>query len=74
MDPIANLKEQLELAREIRAIWDDCNGDGTLTRQQQDAASEKAERLSELVLALDEWMSKGGFSPWKDRRASVAAR
>jgi hypothetical protein len=24
----------------------------------------KAEELAELVLALDEWMRKDGFSPW----------
>jgi hypothetical protein len=65
MDPIANLKEQLSLAREIRATWDDCNGDGTLDHEMQEDVASKADDLATLVLALDEWMLKGGFSPWK---------
>jgi hypothetical protein len=48
MDPNANLKEQLELAK--RLIDDNTD---------QDAAY----RLAELVLALDEWIRKGGFLP-----------
>lgn len=67
MDPDANLKEQREIAREIQAIWDDCNEDGTLTFPQMAAISDKAGRLAELVEALDKWISKGGFLPaaWK---------
>jgi hypothetical protein len=64
MDPIANLKEQLSLAREIRASWGDCNADGTLTPDMYTDVASKAEELAELVLALDEWMRKDGFSPW----------
>lgn len=52
MDPTANLKEQLELAREFV--------DETVRYPDQ---LENAERLSELVLALDEWIRKGGFLP-----------
>ncbi len=64
MDPVANLKEQLEIARSIQAIWDDCNADGTLTNNQRKSIAGMADRLSELVLALDEWQRKGGFSPY----------
>jgi hypothetical protein len=64
MDPIANLKDQLRIARRIRAVEDDCNSDGTLMKAQEEYLSNQACLLAELVLALDEWMSKGGFSPW----------
>lgn len=64
MDPKANIKEQRELAKEIQAIWDDCNGDGTLTSEQAELVADKANRLADLVLALDEWRSKGGFDPY----------
>lgn len=62
MDPIANLKEQLELARRIQSAEEAEDNDPI------DAACTKAEcadRLAELVIALDEWMRKGGFSPWQ---------
>jgi hypothetical protein len=65
MDPIANLKEQLALARAIQARFDECPDDGNLVQQAMDAIADDAQRLSELVLALDEWMRKGGFSPWR---------
>ena len=64
MDPKANLKEQLELAREITAAWDNADEDGELGENEAAAVAEKANRLAELVLALDEWLRKGGFSPW----------
>src|SRR5579863_5967037 len=55
MDTKANLKEQLELAREIIRLDDN----------EQLADFTDTARLAELVLALDEWMRDGGFSPWK---------
>ena len=64
MDPIANLREQMEISREIQATWDGCSGDGTLTTSQAVWMADKAARLADLVLALNEWMRKGGFSPW----------
>lgn len=64
MDPIANLKEQLEIANDITRVWDDCSGDETLTAEQNDYVACKAARLAELVIALDEWQRKGGFSPY----------
>lgn len=53
MDPNANLKEQLDLANGIMKVWDD----GAYP------APEDAARLSELVVALDEWIRKGGILP-----------
>lgn len=53
MDPTANLKEQRELAAQINATID--AGD------QPDLGD--ILRLSELVLTLDEWISRGGFLP-----------
>ncbi len=64
MDPIANIKEQREIAKDILKTWDDCNADGSLTETQQSFVAEHALRLAELVEALDEWQKKGGFSPY----------
>lgn len=47
MDPNENLREQKELAEYL------------VNR----ADATKAERLAELVLALDEWVANGGFLP-----------
>lgn len=49
MDPNANLKEQIELAREL------VNSDNP---DPYDAM-----RLAELVLSLDNWITRGGFLP-----------
>lgn len=58
MDPDENLKEQKELAEQII-------GDRSFTVDAVDA-----HRLAELVLALDEWVSKGGFLPqaWQNKK------
>lgn len=47
MDPNANLREQRKLAEKLAAgeLW----------------TSGEAERLAELVLALDEWIRSGGL-------------
>jgi hypothetical protein len=57
MDPDANLKEQLELARSIA--------------EQDPQSITEASRLAELVLALNEWITGGGFLPsaWKGEQA-----
>lgn len=54
MDPNANLEEQLKLALQILGI-----DDGT---DPHDVA-EAVMRLAELVIALDEWLRRGGFLP-----------
>jgi hypothetical protein len=59
MDPNANLAEQLELARRIQK---------TLDRSSYVPVPAQAARLAELVLALDEWITHGGFLPERWRR------
>ncbi len=48
MDPNANLKEQIEICKRILA---------------EDVDESDAPRLADLVLALNEWIAKGGFLP-----------
>jgi hypothetical protein len=63
MDPRANLEEQLKLARRLqRALDVDANDFSELKGVDQILAD--AERLADLVLVLDEWIKKGGFSPY----------
>lgn len=54
MDPEANREEALDLAR-------------TLVKADEYADTvallEQSQRLAELVIAQDEWLSKGGFKP-----------
>jgi len=63
MDPNANLKEQLDLVRAINQIRDNCGADGSYTDAQLTALAGYAERLAELVEAMDGWIRKGGFLP-----------
>lgn len=53
MDPNANLREQLEIANRI------VDGDD-LDVEEWDALRD---RLAELVLALNDWITNGGFLP-----------
>lgn len=59
MDPNANIEEQRDLAQRI--INSESYGD--------EVDDDDARRLAELVLALDRWLSSGGFKPgsWKVR-------
>lgn len=58
MDPDANLQEQLEIAHRIIDEDDESIVDyNDLIRLTN--------RLAELVVALDEWISVGGFKPNK---------
>jgi len=59
MDPDANLAEQRELASAICAAADA----GRVPEE------DLAARLAELVLALDEWLCRGGCAPrrWRAR-------
>jgi hypothetical protein len=68
MDPDANLKEQLELAKKLQDA-----GEMEFLPGKADELPNDAARLAELVLALDEWLrtvdgGKDGFLP---RRWSV---
>lgn len=64
MDPIANKIEQMSVAKQILAICDDCNADGTLTKSQSEAMENLAIRLAELVQAL------AGWENWKELKRS----
>jgi hypothetical protein len=57
MDPNANLKEMREIAKTI------------LSGEEYDTGYD-AVRLAELVEALDEWITKGGFLPeaWSKKK------
>jgi hypothetical protein len=55
MDPTANLREQLKLANRLAM--------GTARNDSPEARLDDAIRLADLVLALDQWLTKGGFSP-----------
>lgn len=57
MDPIANLKEQLELAEYV--LSKECIDVDDLLR-----IDESAKELAELVQAMDEWRKNGGFDPY----------
>lgn len=58
MDPTANLAEQREIAARITLAVDTADPSTINPVDPDDAA-----RLAELVMALDEWMSRGGFLP-----------
>lgn len=53
MDPNANLKEQRELAAHL--LW--------LEENDREIDHDDVLRLSELVIALDNWIASGGFPP-----------
>lgn len=55
MDPDANLREQREIAKRIVALAE--------TGEDDQQLGEEGIRLAELVLALDEWLTNGGFLP-----------
>ena len=64
MDPNANLEEQLKLAAELQRMEDEQEGDWSdWESSAQLDYLEAAGRLAELVLALSEWLHKGGFLP-----------
>jgi len=61
MDPDANLRRQLAIAQAV---------------VHSDADDPTLNELAELVIALDEWIRAGGFSParWSDALASRRRR
>jgi hypothetical protein len=64
VDPDENLKQLLEVASDVKEIFDNPNGDeDTLSEDQGIEVELHAERMSELVLALDGWIKGGGFLP-----------
>lgn len=63
MDPNTNLAEQLRIALAIQQINDAADADQVLTNAQQALLVAHAERLADLVLALNTWIAGGGFLP-----------
>jgi hypothetical protein len=63
MDATANLKEQRKIAADILKVWDGfVEGVADLYLMPAYVA-EQANRLAELVQALDGWMTAGGSPP-----------
>ena len=62
MDPNANLKEQLALAKQFVE-----QADQDIVTRSEFVSVDDAARLGELVIALNEWLKNGGFLPrdWK---------
>ena len=54
VDPDANLKEQIRIAKQIIQAID---------KGEEIDMFERGDRLAELVIALDEWITRGGFIP-----------
>jgi hypothetical protein len=71
VDPDANLREQRELSA---AIIRTADGEPFAGRTELQAT--RAERLAELVQALEEWVMKGGAMPddWQAAQARASAR
>lgn len=67
MDPNANLQEQAQLAKAMT----DASEYPTSNAKWLELA-DRADRLAELVIALDEWIAKGGFLPTRWQRDSKA--
>lgn len=66
MDPDANLAELLELARNVEDNESDVDD---MSNDELRRIADDAQRLSELVCALDGWLRQGGFKPerWADK-------
>ena len=62
MDPKDNIREQIQLATSILAQSEVMDWDTNPPSPKLNPYD--CTRLAELVLALDEWQSKGGFSPY----------
>lgn len=63
MDPNANLQEQLELVAKVFAAIPEGQANAGLPQMSVGDMTATAERLAELIEALDGWLSKGGFLP-----------
>ncbi len=59
MDPDANLKEQLEIAKRLLKKFMDSDKDMAFDESDEGDVV----RLAELVEAMDGWIRKGGFLP-----------
>jgi hypothetical protein len=67
MDPIANIKEQRALSRDILRMLDKDD----LQPSEVQTVMHYASELAELVQALDAWQTSGGFSPYAHKQGPV---
>lgn len=65
MDPTANLKEQRQIAAQIER----CSHEATRD-DRPCGCVDRAQRLAELVEALDGWITRGGFVPAQWHKAA----
>jgi hypothetical protein len=63
MDPNANIARQRELAAELKAEYD---LPGAWSHEALEGFADRANELVELVTALDEWRTRGGFDPYTE--------
>lgn len=63
MDPNANLEEQLYLSSQMKKILDGVKHDGVMNADERADLISKGLRLTELIEALDHWITGGGFLP-----------
>lgn len=63
MEPVINLKSQYDIAKKINKIWDMCGENGHLDLHQLQIVAEYADHLADLVIALNEFIDKGGKIP-----------
>lgn len=63
MDPVINLKAQLDIAKKINKIWDMCGDNGRLNQHQLEIVADYADHLADLVIDLNQHVEKGGTIP-----------
>jgi hypothetical protein len=68
MDPIANIRQQLDIAKRINAVMQSEFAWGKPSSQVVGLVTD-ASALADLVEALDEWRRDGGFDPYAKQRA-----
>lgn len=75
MDPNANLNELLSLAEQIADAQDEDDGEQDDSTFPDGFDRSDLYRFAELVQALDEWLTKGGFKPdrWTNKKESSKA-
>jgi hypothetical protein len=70
MDPDANLREQQQLAAALLEQLDHIPDAWAMTTSEAADVATMANRLAELVQALDDWIRSGGYLPnrWTGNR------
>ncbi len=63
MDPDATYREMVATAANLRELLDGIESADEMTEAQRYELTVEAERIAELVDALDGWLAQGGFPP-----------